>query len=268
MKKGVGLNEILIVNPSLGRHGSQAGRRSVNVNNGGIGMLHQNAGSGRFGRLAQEEEDLYGIGQDPEDEYVGRLGSIPMDELGAFAMDDLDGAPCTDCATGQIGYFSDDEDEELIGTYCPQCGKMGMGDYDSELDGLAQSADEGEYYDVSGLARDTGHLGQEWDDDIPGIEEWPNASVDGYGQSDEAEVDGYDQYDEFGRGASDGGVDYDEFGDDDLDGYVHEQSPPFNPEVSLSGYQPERSVNPTATLKRSIPATPVRELPNFFKPYI
>ena len=233
-------------------------------------MLHQYAGSGRVGRLAQEEDDLYGMGQDPEDEYVGHLGSIPMDELGSIPMDDLEGARCTDCATEQIGYFSDDEDQELIGTYCPKCGKVGMGQYDEELEGLAQYPDERDDYDVAGMARSIGHLGQEWDEEIPGIDEWPaedSDGMDGFGYNGDAEMNGYGQYDEFGSPA-DETVGYDEMSVDDLDGYVPEQSPPFNPDVSLSGYQPERSVNPTAALKRIVPATPVREIPNFFKPYI
>lgn len=268
MNNRVGMNEILIVNPSRRPPGSQTGNRSRYINNGGIGMLNQYAGSGRIGRLSQEDEDLYGIGQDPEDEYLGRLGSIPIDELGSIPMDELEGTSCTNCATEQIGYFSDDEDQELIGTYCPSCGKVGMGESDEALEGLAQYPGERDDYDMAGLAAGTGHLGQEWDDEIPGIEEWPDedsAAVDGYGNYGDAEIEG--QYDEFGCPA-DETVGYDDFAADDLDGYVHEQSPPFDPEVSLSGYQPERSVNPTAALRRTVPATPVRELPNFFKPYI
>lgn len=223
-------------------------------------MLHRNTGSGRVGRLAQEDEEFYGMGQDLEDEFVGRLGSIPMDELGSIPMDELEGATCADCASDQIGYYSDDEDQELIGTYCPQCGKIGMGEGDEELDGLAQYADEQDAYEMSGSARSMGHLGQDWEDAIPGIEEWPGEGSDG--------TDGYGQYDEFGCGPEDESMGYDAISADDLDGYVHEQPPPFNPDVSLSGYQAERSVNPTATLRRSVPATPMRELPSFFKPYL
>jgi hypothetical protein len=234
-------------------------------------MLHQYAGSGRIGRLAQEDEDLYGMGTDPEDEYIGRLGSIPMDELGSIPMDELEGATCADCATDQIGYFSDDEDQELIGTYCPRCGKVGMGEYDEELDGLAQYPEEQDDYNVSGVVRGMGHLSQDGDDEFPGIEEWPTEKSDGIdsnGYYGDVEMDGYGQYDQTGCNPTDETVGYDELSADDLDGYMHEQPPPFNPDVSLSGYQPERSVNPTATLKRAVPATPVRELPNFFKPNI
>lgn len=233
-------------------------------------MLHDYAVSGRMGRLAQDEEDLYGMGADPEDEYVARLGSIPLDELGSIPMDELEGTSCSNCATEQIGYFSDDEDEELIGTYCPKCGKAGMGESEDELPGLAQYPDEQNDYDVAGYAPGIGNLGQEFDDEIPGIEAWPeedSGGADDFGYYGDAEMDSYSQNDEFGC-SPDNTVGYDEISSDELDGYVHEQQPAFNPDVSLSGYQPERSVNPTAALKRTVPATPVRELPNFFKPYI
>ena len=86
MRNRLGLNEIMIVNPSSTGESAMANR-------------------GRLGRMAQmpdDDADLYGLasgrfGQDPDDELYGSiamngLGSIPMDELGSIPMDELEGS--------------------------------------------------------------------------------------------------------------------------------------------------------------------------------
>lgn len=260
MPTRLGLNEIMIVNPT-----------SI----GDIDMLHR----GQMGHLAQtpdyDDEDLFGLeasrlGQDLDDDLYG-TGSMQGAGLGI----------CDGCAGEQMGYFSDGPDHELIGTYCPSCGKVGMGNhsshmgedmYEDDIDGIAQYADEEDLY-LQGVGQP---LGQDLDEEIPGIEDWPAEQsvgrfaeddlelLEGVGQYDEGEIDGYGQYDDddlFGFG---------QYENDEVDGYVEHVPSPHNPHVNfgrLSGYEPERSVNPTVELRRSVPATPVRHLPSFFKPY-
>ena len=268
MRNRLGLNEILIVNPSA---------------RGGNAMLHR-GNMGRFAQAPDDDADLYGVGeewlgQDADDDFYG---SIPMDELGSIPMDELQGTSCLGCATPQVGYYSDDPDHELIGAYCPSCGKVGMGPYpDEPVQGLGQHDwDEavGQYPgEEEGYVEGVGRFAQgpdaAQDEEIPGLEEWPD-DVSGLADEDAELVARYGQGD---NGAEDLGQDADDdltgYGqaDDELDGYVDERPPAFNPTCdpggALSGYEPERSVNPTVALRRTVPATPLRNVPDIFKPY-
>ncbi len=249
---GLGMNEIMIINPSA---------------NGVRNMFGRLNGS-YFGQAPEDDLGWYGIaggvGQDP---YVDEnYASIPMDELGAdewegvgsIPMDELSG--CPGCGGQQLGYFSDDEDRELIGRFCPSCGGGGhiseadldqYGAYEDDLTGwIGQDVDEGY---AAWLADDenytdaptTGFFAQDADGDEMG------ALADEYGAED---VGWYGPYRDESMGA-----------------YVRDVRPPFNPEgdfgTQLSGYEQEKSVNPDAVLRRTVPGSPMNSVPSIFKPY-
>ena len=245
-------------------------------------MMNRGMGPGSMGRYGDEYElGNQGVGQpigspvgaqlaqDPEDAYVDSLIESELGQLGSMDIDELQGHMCDACATEQIGYFSDDGEDELIGTYCPSCGKMGIGDMpDDPVDGFTE--DETVYGFAQYPDEEAGYingLGQEEDDYIPGMEAWGDDFQDPNVGTLAEEID-YEHVGEIGDDDVVGGY---SLADDAVDGYQAETPPPFNPAVSLNGlegYQPERAVNPVAALKRTVPATPVRDLPEFFKPHI
>lgn len=109
MRRPIGLNELMIVNPGIGA----------------TNMFHDPMyGDGAFGR--------YG---DPADiEELDGLGAIPMDELVR--------GHCANCGGEQIGYY-DLPDRELIGHYCPTCGLAD--DADVDLDGYGWIGQEDDF---------------------------------------------------------------------------------------------------------------------------
>ena len=206
-KQSLGLDEIMIINPS---------------NKGGDFMLHR---------------PLYGnyIGQEPEafPEDVGYYGQPSGEEVAGFSQ-----YPETD-----MGYYGQyPEDETGYGQYSD----VDMGYY-------------GQYPD-----EDVGYYGQ-YPEDETGYGQYPEDEFGYYGQYPEDDT-GYGQYPDQNMGY------YGQYPGDGMEGYVPEVEPPFNPRgdfgVQLSGYEREKTVNPTCAFQSQAEVTPVTGIPDIFKPYL
>jgi hypothetical protein len=106
--------------------------------------------------------------------------------------------------------------------------------------------------------------GQYPENDFGDYSQYPEEGLDYYGQYTEEDM-GYGHYD--GESLADFG----HYPEESVQGYVPEVEPPFNPRgdfgTQLSGYEREKSVNPTCVYQKPADIAPIMGIPAFFKPY-
>ena len=179
-------------------------------------------------------------------EYYGPTGAYPDNGMGwghgGPGLGDNGPMYVSPEPLGAMGYYGDPVADEAMGHFCPTCGSQHLG------------------YTGAPEAYEEEDLGTYADDDL--------------GVADYGEVDDYDEMGDVGYygpyrdpplGYGDG-VGYPPMG-----GYAADARPSFNPEgqfSTLSGFERERSVNPTGELKATPAGAPTSHVPDIFKPYV
>jgi len=238
----IGLNEIMIVNPS-----TKEGARTMLFypvgqgpdEPGYYGQMPYEQASGYDGQTPYNVMGYYG----PYSQQIGMgyYGRPPKDEMGYYYGQ----VPATYPPGTYMGDYG--ESPEEISYYGQASEAYPQDTYPMEYYG--ESPDETSYYGQAPEAY------PQYADPMGYYEESPDEMVY-YGQAPEAmESTGY-----YGQDPSEG-----------VEGYVREVSPPFNPRGvfvdQLGGYVRERAVDPACYLKRPAPRPMPSSFPSIFKPH-
>lgn len=216
-KQSLGLDEIMIINPS---------------SKGGAFMLHRPLHGNYVGQVPDAfPEDIGYYGQPSADEAAD-YGQYPGAGIGYYGQYSGDEPGYGQYPENEMGYYGQYPEDD-----------MGYGQYPEE---------------------DVGYYGQ-YPEDESGYGQYPEDEMGYYGQYPEDDM-GYGQYPDEDMGY------YGQYPGDGMEGYVPEVEPPFNPRgdfgTQLSGYEREKTVNPTCAFQRPAEVTPVTGIPDIFKPYL
>lgn len=136
--------------------------------------------------------------------------------------------------------------------------------YEEDPAGYGQYMEAPRYHNAQGMEGLTGEYGHYAEPEMGYADPHSAESMGDYGYLYDPEMGDYGQYLEDPEG-------YDGYATAPLDGYYREVPPPFNPRGDfgdqLSGYQAEKTVNPTCAFEKQAQVIPTGLVPAFFKPY-